>query len=446
VSRAAARADLSAGALLERLARLHPKKIDLSLGRIHRLLARLGSPERKLPPTIHVAGTNGKGSTIATLRAILEAAGFRAHAYTSPSLVRFHERIRLGSASGGVLVDDATLAGALGECERLNGNDPITFFEITTAAAFSIFATHPADFLLLETGLGGRLDATNVIERPIATVITSISIDHTEYLGPTLADIAGEKAGILKAGVPTIVAHQEPAALAVIERAAAKLASKLSVSGEHWTAHEEQSRLIYADQSSLLDLPRPRLFGRHQIENAGIAVATLRAIKTLEVPSHAYEQGMRRVEWPARMQRLSSGRLIGRLPAGSELWLDGGHNVGGATAIAGAIAELEERTSRPLVLVAGMLATKDTDGFLACFSGLARRLFAVPVAGENTRKPEEIVVAAMRAGHTAEPAANIEDALEKITALHLEAPPRVLITGSLYLAGEVLAANGTLPN
>jgi dihydrofolate synthase/folylpolyglutamate synthase len=446
VSGAAARADLSAGALLERLARLHPKKIDLSLGRIHRLLARLGNPERKLPPTIHVAGTNGKGSTIATLRAILEAAGFRAHAYTSPSLVRFHERIRLGSASGGVLVDDATLAGALDECERLNGNDPITFFEITTAAAFSIFAAHPADFLLLETGLGGRLDATNVIERPLATVITSISIDHTEYLGPTLADIAGEKAGILKPGVPAIVAHQEPAALAVIERAAARLTSELSVSGEHWTAHEEQSRLIYADQSSLLDLPRPRLFGRHQIENAGIAVATLRAIKALEVPTQAYERGMRRVEWPARMQRLSSGRLIGRLPAGSELWLDGGHNVGGATAIAGAITELEEKAPRPLVLVAGMLATKDTDGFLACFSGLARRLFAVPVAGENTRKPEEIVVAATRAGHVAETAASIEDALEKITALHLEAPPRVLITGSLYLAGEVLAANGTLPH
>jgi dihydrofolate synthase/folylpolyglutamate synthase len=446
VSRAAARADLSASALLERLARLHPKKIDLSLDRVQRLLARLGNPERKLPPTIHVAGTNGKGSTIAILRAILEAAGFRAHAYTSPSLVRFHERIRLGAAGGGVLVDDATLVSALAECERLNGNDPITFFEITTAAALAIFADHAADFLLLETGLGGRLDATNVVERPLAAVITPISIDHTEHLGSTLADIAGEKAGILKAGVPTIVGQQEPAALAVIERTAAKLASQLSVSGEHWTAHEERSRLIYADQSNLFDLPRPRLFGRHQIENAGIAVATLRAIKTLEIPAHAYEQGMRRVEWPARMQRLSSGRLIGRLPAGSELWLDGGHNVGGAIAIAGAVAELEERAPRPLVLVAGMLATKDTDGFLACFSGLARHFFALPVAGENTRKPEEIAAAAARAGHVAETALSIEDALEKIAALPLEAPPRVLITGSLYLAGEVLAANGTPPN
>jgi dihydrofolate synthase/folylpolyglutamate synthase len=328
----------------------------------------------------------------------------------------------------------------------VNGGDPITFFEITTAVAFSIFASRPADFLLLETGLGGRLDATNVVERPLATVITPISIDHTEHLGPTLADIAGEKAGILKQGVPAIVAHQEPAALSVIERAAAKLGSELSVSGEQWTAHEEQSRLIYADQSSLLDLPRPRLFGRHQIENAGIAVATLRAIRTLEIPAEAYERGMREVEWPARMQRLSSGRLIGRLPAGSELWLDGGHNVGGAIAIAAALAELEEKAPRLLVLVAGMLSTKDTDGFLASFSGLARYLFAVPVAGENTRKPEEIAAAAARAGHAAETALSIEDALEKIAALPLEAPPRVLITGSLYLAGEVLAANGTPPS
>ncbi|HLL26280.1 MAG TPA: folylpolyglutamate synthase/dihydrofolate synthase family protein [Xanthobacteraceae bacterium] len=441
----AARADISAGAILDRLARLHPKKIDLSLGRIHGLLARLGNPERKLPPTIHVAGTNGKGSTIAIMRAVLEAANFRVHAYTSPSLVRFHERIRLGRPGGGLLVDDATLATALAECERLNGNDPITFFEITTAAAFSIFAAKPADFLLLETGLGGRLDATNVIEHPIASVITSVSIDHTEYLGPTLAAIAGEKAGILKRGVPAIVAHQEPEALAVIERAAAKLASPLFVAGEQWAAHEERSRLIYADESSLLDLPRPRLFGRHQIENAGIAVAALRAIKSLQIPAEAYEDGMRRVEWPARMQQLSSGRLIGRLPAGSELWLDGGHNVGGAMAIAGALTELEERTPRPLILVAGMLATKDTDGFLTCFSGLARRLFALPVIGDNTRKPDEIVAAAVRAGIAAETATSIEDALEKIAALPLEAPPRVLITGSLYLAGEILAANGTPP-
>jgi dihydrofolate synthase / folylpolyglutamate synthase len=444
VSRAAARADLSAGAILERLAKLHPKKIDLSLGRVHRLLARLGNPERKLPPTIHLAGTNGKGSTIAILRAVLEAAGFRVHAYTSPSLVRFHERIRLGAKGSGVLVDDATLAAALVECEHLNGSDPITFFEITTAAAFSIFAAHPADFLLLETGLGGRLDATNVVARPLATAITSISIDHTEYLGPSLVEIAGEKAGILKPGVPAIVAHQEPAVLAVIERAAAKLASPLIVSGERWTAHEERGRLIYADESSLLDLPRPRLFGRHQIDNAGIAVATLRAMGA-DIPAAAYEAGMRSVNWPARMQRLSSGRLIAWLPAGSELWLDGGHNVGGATAVAAAIAELEERAPRPLVLVAGMLATKDTDGFLACFSGLAGRLLALPLASENARKPEEIVAAAARAGIPAETAAGVEQALEKVAALPWEAPPRVLITGSLYLAGEVLAANGTPP-
>jgi dihydrofolate synthase / folylpolyglutamate synthase len=445
VSGALARAEASADALLERLARLHPKKIDLSLGRVHRLLARLGHPERRLPPTIHVAGTNGKGSTIAILRAVLEAAGLRVHAYTSPSLVRFHERIRLGEAGGGRLVDDATLAEALADCERLNGSDPITFFEITTAAAFSLFAARPADFLLLETGLGGRLDATNVVERPRAAVITPISIDHIDYLGSTLAEIAGEKAGILKDGVPTIVARQEPAALAVIAGAAATRDGKLFVSGEQWTAHEERGRLIYADESCLLDLPRPRLFGRHQIENAGVAVATLRAIKA-DVPAAAFEAGMRGVEWPARMQRLSSGRLAGRLPAGAELWLDGGHNVGGATVIAGAVTELEERAPRPLILVVGMLATKDMEGFLACFSGLARRLIALPVAGENTRKPEDIVAAAARAGIAAEAAPTIEAALDRIAALALEAPPRVLITGTLYLAGEVLAANGTPPS
>jgi len=445
VSRAAARADLSAGAILDRLARLHPKKIDLSLGRVERLLARLGNPERRLPPTIHVAGTNGKGSTIAILRAILEAAGFSAHAYTSPSLVRFHERIRLGRKGGGVLIDDATLAAALAECERVNGDDPITFFEITTAAAFSIFAAHPADFLLLETGLGGRLDATNVVGQPLAAVITPISIDHVEHLGPTLTEIAGEKAGILKGGAPAIVAHQEPAALSVIERAAHKLKCPLSISGETWSAHEERGRLIYSDDSSLIDLPRPRLFGRHQIENAGTAVATLRAI-ALDLPGETYDRGMLQVEWPARMQRLATGRLIGHLPAGAELWLDGGHNVGGAMAIANAIAELEERVPRPFVLVAGMLATKDLEGFLVCFQGLARRLFALPVAGENTRRPEEIAAAAVRVGIAAETASGIEVALEKIATLPLEAPPRVLIAGSLYLAGEVLAANGTPPS
>ena len=432
-------------ALIERLGALHPKKIDLSLGRIEKLLDRLGNPERKLPPTIHVAGTNGKGSTVAFLRAILEAAGKGVHVYTSPSLVRFHERIRLAQKDGSRIVDDERLLKALSAAEKMNDGDEITFFEITTAAALLLFAQESADILLLETGLGGRLDATNVIEKPLASVITPISIDHTEHLGLTLEAIAGEKAGILKRGAPAIIARQEAGPLKVLERTAAKLRIKTFISGEQWNAHEERSRLVYSDEDGLLDLPRPRLIGRHQIENAGTAIATLRVLGDLKIPAAAFEQGISRADWPARMQRLGTGKLIGLLPQGAELWLDGGHNVAGAMAVTASLAELEERVPRPLILVAGMLATKDSEGFLACFKGLARELFAVPVQGETTRKPEEIAAAAEIAGLKGTATAGVEDALKKIAALPLEAPPRVLITGSLYLAGEVLALNGTPP-
>ena len=261
--------------IVARLTALHPKRIDLSLDRMQRLLAALGHPERKLPPVIHVAGTNGKGSTIAFLRAILEAAGKRVHVYTSPHLVRFNERFRLGRCGEGQLVSDAELAAALEECERANAGAPITVFEITTAAAFLLFARHPADVLLLEVGLGGRLDATNVIEQPLATVITPISIDHVEFLGDTLEKIAAEKAGILKRGAPAIVAAQARDALAVIERQAARLDAPLRIAGEDWTATEERGRLVYQDDAGLLDLPAPKLYGRHQFENAGLAIATL---------------------------------------------------------------------------------------------------------------------------------------------------------------------------
>lgn len=441
----AAREPEQAEKLIARLAKLHPKKIDLSLGRLQQLLGRLGNPERHLPPVIHVAGTNGKGSTVAFLRAMLEAAGLGAHVYTSPNLVRFNERIRVAGKGRGVIVGDAELADALAACERLNAGDPITFFEITTAAAFLIFSRNPADVLLLEVGLGGRLDATNVIDKAAATVITPVSIDHTEFLGMTIEEIAAEKAGILKRGVPAVVARQDARALKVLERAAAKAGTSLAVSGEQWTAHEESGRLVYADDNGLLDLPHPRLIGRHQIENAGTAIAALRYSRAFNVPQAAIEAGMTGVEWPARMQHLSSGRLLARLPEGAELWLDGGHNVAGGLAIAAALAELEERVPRPLVLVVGMLGTKDTDGFLACFSGLARHVFAVPVPAEIARTPQEVAAAAKEAGLAAEPTASVEEALGRVAALKLEMPPRVLITGSLYLAGAVLAANGTPP-
>jgi dihydrofolate synthase / folylpolyglutamate synthase len=445
VSAEPARGSERSEALIARLAKLHPKKIDLSLSRIERLLARLGGPERKQPPAIHVAGTNGKGSTVAFLRAILEAAGLGVHVYTSPNLVRFNERVRLAAKGGGVHVGDEELADALAECERVNAGDPITFFEITTAAAFLIFSRHPADALLLEVGLGGRLDATNVIDDVAAAVITPVSIDHTEFLGPTLKDIAAEKAGILKRGVPAVVGYQDVEALRVIERTAQKLGAPLLMAGQEWTAHEERGRLVYSDENGLLDLPHPRLLGRHQIDNAGTAVAALRATRVFDVPAAAFEAGMNRVDWPARMQHLSAGRLPPLLPEGSELWLDGGHNVACGLAVAASLAELEERVSRPLVLIVGMLGTKNADGFLACFTDLARHVFAVPVPAEVARTPQDVATAAKEAGLVAEPTASVEEALSRVGALRLETPPRVLITGSLYLAGAVLAANGTPP-
>jgi dihydrofolate synthase/folylpolyglutamate synthase len=432
----------SADQVLARLGALHPKRIDLSLGRLNRLLSALGNPEKKLPPVIHVAGTNGKGSTVAFLRAMLEAASRRVHAYTSPHLVRFHERIRLA----GKIVSDEALASALEETERANAGEEITFFEITTAAALLLFSRKEADVLLLEVGLGGRLDATNVIERPLATVVTPVSIDHTEYLGPMIADIAGEKAGIFKRGSPAVIARQEESALAVLERAARKAGAPLFVSGEQWHAHEEGGRLVYSDEQGLLDLPRPRLFGRHQIDNAGTAVATLRAIPSLGIPPGAIEAGLQKADWPARMQNLSGGKLAAMLPQGAELWLDGGHNAAGADAVASAVGEMEERVPRPLVLIAGMLVTKSAGDFLARFSGIARYAFGVSPPGEASRPASEIVTAANNAGIEAAEANGFLDALGRVKGLNLPAPPRVLITGSLYLAGEVLAANETPPS
>jgi dihydrofolate synthase/folylpolyglutamate synthase len=430
--------------IVARLTALHPKRIDLSLGRIERLLAALGHPERKLPPVIHVAGTNGKGSVIAYLRAMLEAAGKRVHVYTSPHLVRYNERYRLGDTSE--FVSDEELAATLTECERVNGGEPITVFEITTAVGLMLFARHPADVLLMEVGLGGRLDATNVVEHPLASIITPISIDHTDFLGDSVEKIAAEKAGILKRDAPAVVAAQPRDALAVIERLAARLNAPLKIAGEDWTATEERGRLVYQDDDGLLDLPPPRLYGRHQFENAGLAIAALRAIKPLKIPPAAFEAGVAKAEWPARMQRLAQGALAALAPAGSELWLDGGHNPDGGRAVAAALADLEERVSRPLVLIVGMMATKDTEGFLRNFTGLARRMIAVPVPNVEKGLSAEAVADAARAiGLPATSRDNLAEALEAARKLDLDPPPRILITGSLYLAGEVLRENGTPP-
>jgi dihydrofolate synthase / folylpolyglutamate synthase len=434
----------SIGAIHARLLALHPKRIDLSLGRIQRLLAALGYPERHLPPVIHVAGTNGKGSTVAFARAILEAAGKRAHVYTSPNLVRLNERFRIARTGGGKFVEDDELADVLSECEAKNGDAPITVFEIETAAAFLLFTRHPADVLLLEVGLGGRLDATNVVDKPLATVITRVSLDHRDFLGDTIEAIAAEKAGILKPGVPAVIASQTREALAVIERQAARVNAPLSIAGENWTATEERGRLVYQDDDGLLDLPAPRLYGRHQFENAGTAIATLR-VGGLKLPAAAFESGMLRVDWPARMQRLSQGRLAPLLPAESELWLDGGHNADGGRAIAAALADLEERVSRPVILIVGMLSTKDAEGFLRNFTGLARRVITVPIHQDKALPPAALADIARDIGIPALARDDVESALVTIGKLELAPAPRVLITGSLYLAGEVLDANGTPP-
>jgi dihydrofolate synthase/folylpolyglutamate synthase len=430
-----------------RLTALHPKLIDLTLDRMWRILDALGHPERQLPPVIHVAGTNGKGSTIAFMRAILEAAGLSVHVYTSPHLVRFNERFRLGQAGEGRLASDDELAAALAECERANAGAPITVFEITTAAGLLMFARHPADVLLLEVGLGGRLDATNVVDQPLASVITPVSFDHAEHLGNSVGAIAGEKAGILKPGVPAVVAAQPREALAVIERQAARVKAPIRIAGEDWTATEERGRLVYQDDAGLLDLPAPKLYGRHQFENAGVAIAALRAITGWKLPPAAFETGIAKADWPARMQRLAQGPLAALIPPGGELWLDGGHNADGGRAIANALADLEERVSRPLVLVIGMLSSKDCDGFLKNFAGLARRIVAVPIPHQEKSLPaESIAEAARNVGIPAESGEDIAAALAAMGRFELDPPPRILITGSLYLAGEVLKANGTPPS
>ena len=434
------------GEVIARLSALHPVKIDLSLDRISRLLERLGHPERRLPPVIHVAGTNGKGSTIAYLRATLEAAGQRVHTYTSPYLVRANECYRLGRAGGGVLVSDDELRAALERCEAANAGEPITVFESKTAAAFCLFADHPADVVLLETGLGGRLDATNMVEKPLACVIAPIGMDHMEFLGTTLSSIAGEKAAIIKRGVPVVCAEQADEAMAVIEAQAQRMRAPLFAAGQQWHVGVERGRLVYQDERGLMDLAAPRLFGRHQFDNAGLAIATLRATDAFRISHAAFEAGIINAEWPARMQRLSSGRLIEQAPAGSEIWLDGGHNAEGGRVTAAALGDLEERVPRQLVIIAGMMGNKDANGFLANFAGQTRHIIAVPIPDtDNAMPPDRLADAARQLGMRVEIADGVEAALRSLARLAYETPPRILITGSLYLAGHVLALNGTPP-
>lgn len=422
--------------VLDRLKGLHPKVIDLSLDRVHRLLAALGHPERRLPPVVHVAGTNGKGSTLAFLRAMLEAAGLRVHVYTSPHLVRFHERIRLA----GTLIDDDRLAALLEECEVANGGGPITFFEVTTVAALLAFAREPADVVLLETGLGGRLDATNVVDRPAVTAITRISYDHRQFLGDTLEAIAGEKAGIFKPGVPAVIFPQ-PA-----EEAARTLAARAEVIGapvHGWSVTPTDGGFRFESARRRIELPLPGLSGAHQIVNAGVALACLDHLPVV-VDDAAVRRGLAAVEWPARLQRLTCGPLVDALPAGWDLWLDGGHNDSAGEVLAVQAGRwVEEEPERPLLLVYGMLASKEPREFLGPLAPFVTAARTVAIPGEEASLTAEDTAAATRACGIAESAAaaDVASALQSLRG-RVAGPARVLICGSLYLAGTVLAENG----
>lgn len=422
---------MSAGSdvILERMMALHPKIIDLTLDRVWRLLDALDNPQDRLPPVIHIAGTNGKGSTQAMIRAGLESAGKTVHAYTSPHLARFHERIRLA----GDLITEDHLTDLLDRCYNANAGEPITYFEITTCAALLAFAETPADYTLLEVGLGGRLDATNVIDNPALTIITPVDLDHQQFLGDTLPEIAGEKAGIIKRGVPCVVGRQQDAALVVIENNAARLGAPILAHGQHWHIGPDRDRLTYQDETGLLDLPLPALPGPHQIDNAGMVCAALRQ---LGLDNTACEAALVDAKWPARMEHLSEGRLVDRAhPA--ELWLDGGHNPAAGQAIAATLATMPRR---PTHLICGMLNTKDVTGYMRALAAHADSLTAISIPGEAaTLSAEDTAQAATSVGIAATTAPDLDAALAAV--LDKDPGARILICGSLYLAGHVLREN-----
>lgn len=430
--------------ILERLTKLHSKLIDLTLDRTERLLGVLGRPEEKLPPIFHIAGTNGKGSVSAYLRAGLEAGGYGVHAYTSPHLVRFHERIRLAGHPHSAPISEEALAALLDECEAANGGANITFFEITTVAGFLAFSRARADALLLEVGMGGRFDTTNIVKHPLVSIITPVDLDHQAFLGNTIAEIAYEKAGILKRGSVGVIGPQTDEAREVIESVAAKIGVRLKIHGQDFSAHEEQGHLIYQDEGGLLDLPMPRLLGRHQIDNAAIAICALRqAAATLPLADAAFSHAMREVSWPARMQRLTQGPLVEQAGNPFELWLDGGHNPSAGRALAHLLADLAQRDARPVILIAGMLDTKDARGFFAPFADIVAHVETITIAdAPASLSAAALADAARQAGLAAAEAPDLSTALARAMLHAGKDGGRIVICGSLYLAGHVLAQNG----
>jgi dihydrofolate synthase/folylpolyglutamate synthase len=439
---------LEADLEIERLLALHPKGFDLSLDRISRLLERLGNPQDHMPPVIHIAGTNGKGSCAAFSRALLEAQGLLVHVHTSPHLVNWHERYRMAAPGGGKLVADDVLADAVRRVGEANGGEKITVFEILTAVTFVLFSEHPADACIIEVGLGGRFDATNVIKRSACSVIMPVSMDHEAYLGDKVELIAAEKAGIIKRGCPVVVGAQETeAAQQVLIDTAERLNCPLEVYGQDFVAFEENGRMIYQDQTGLMDLSPPRLPGRHQFANAAAAIAAVKAAG-FPINERAVDKAMTSVAWPGRMQRMPQGKLSELGPKGAEIWIDGGHNPGAGIVIAEALTEQEEKFPRPLFLISGMINTKDQTGYFRPFHGMARHVYTVPVTMSESGVPhEELAVRATEAGLSAEPVSSVANALMLLrdTWDEGETAPRILIGGSLYLVGAVLAENGTPP-
>ncbi|MER8436516.1 bifunctional folylpolyglutamate synthase/dihydrofolate synthase [Mesorhizobium sp. M1312] len=437
---------LAADREIESLMSLHPKGFDLSLDRISRLLERLGNPQEHLPPVIHIAGTNGKGSCAAFSRALLEAAGHRVHVHTSPHLVHWHERYRLAADGGGRLVEDKVFADAIARAAKANEGQKITVFEILTAVTFLLFSEHPADAVIIEVGLGGRFDATNVITEPAVSVIMPVSLDHESFLGDRVELIAAEKAGIIKSGCPVIIGAQESeTALQVLIETAERLDCPAFVYGQDFLAFEENGRMVYQDEDGLMDLSPPRLPGRHQFANAAAAIAAVKAAG-FEISHRVADKAMAKVTWPGRMQKLPQGRLTELAPKGADIWLDGGHNPGAGVVVAEALAEQEEKNPRPLFLISGMINTKDQSGYFRAFKGLVRHVYTVPVSLSEASVPnDELAIRAVEAGLSAEPVSSVANALMLLRDTWDGPPPRILISGSLYLAGAVLAENGTPP-
>ncbi|RWN61741.1 folylpolyglutamate synthase/dihydrofolate synthase family protein [Mesorhizobium sp.] len=437
---------LAADREIESLMSLHPKGFDLSLDRISRLLERLGNPQDHLPPVIHIAGTNGKGSCAAFSRALLEAAGHRVHVHTSPHLVNWHERYRLAADGGGRLVEDEVFADAIARVAKANEGQKITVFEILTAVTFLLFSEHPADAVIIEVGLGGRFDATNVITEPAVSVIMPVSLDHESFLGDRVELIAAEKAGIIKSGCPVVIGAQESeTALQVLIETAERLDCPAFVYGQDFLAFEENGRMVYQDEDGLMDLSPPRLPGRHQFANAAAAIAAVKSAG-FEISHRVADKAMANVTWPGRMQKLPQGRLTELAPKGADIWLDGGHNPGAGVVVAEALAEQEEKNPRPLFLICGMINTKDQSGYFRAFKGLVRHVYTVPVSLSEASVPnDELAIRAVEAGLSAEPVSSVANALMLLRDTWDGLPPRILISGSLYLAGAVLAENGTPP-